>query len=92
MKENCTEIVFILDESGSMWHLTDDTIGGFNSYLEEQKRHEGEAYITTVLFSTDYKVIHDHVDIKDVSPRLVRQSTVSVNVWPTRLKNSALPT
>lgn len=73
MKENSTEIVFILDESGSMWHLTDDTIGGFNSYLEEQKRHEGEAYITTVLFSTDYKVIHDHVDIKEVSPLTDKQ-------------------
>lgn len=73
MKENCTEIVFILDESGSMWHLTDDTIGGFNSYLEEQKRNEGEAHITTVLFSTDYKVIHDHVDIKEVSPLTDKQ-------------------
>lgn len=66
MKENLTEIVFILDESGSMSHLTDDTIGGFNSYIESQKKEPGEAYLTTVLFDDRYVVLHDHVNIQDV--------------------------
>lgn len=68
MKENLTEIVFILDESGSMSHLTDDTIGGFNSYIESQKKEPGEAYLTTVLFDDRYIVLHDHVNIQDVPP------------------------
>ena len=66
MKENLTEIVFILDESGSMQPLTDDTIGGFNSYVEEQKKEPGEAYLTTVLFDDRYIILHDHINLKDV--------------------------
>ena len=66
MKENLTEIVFILDESGSMTPLTTDTIGGFNSYIESQKKEPGEAYLTTVLFDDRYVVLHDHVNIQDV--------------------------
>lgn len=66
MKENLTQIVFILDRSGSMEDLTDDTIGGFNSFIVEQKKQEGEAILTTVLFDDKYEVLHDAVSIKDV--------------------------
>lgn len=68
MKENLTEIVFILDQSGSMTSLADDTIGGYNSYVKEQQREPGEAYLTTVLFDDRYIVLHDHVNIQDVPP------------------------
>lgn len=68
MKENLTELVFILDRSGSMSALTDDTIGGFNSLIESQKAEEGEAFVTTVLFDDKYELLHDHVNIKDVQP------------------------
>lgn len=73
MKENLTEIVFILDESGSMQSLANDTIGGFNSYVEEQKKEPGEAYMTTVLFDDRYIVLHDHVNIQDVPPLTRRE-------------------
>jgi len=66
MKENLTEIVFILDRSGSMSNLTNDTIGGFNSFVETQKQEDGEAVLTTVLFDDQYEVLHDGVDIKSV--------------------------
>ena len=68
MKKGLTELVFILDKSGSMEHLTDDTIGGFNSMIEQQKQEDGEAYVTTVLFSSFSQVLHDHVNIQDVQP------------------------
>lgn len=68
MKKNLTEMVFILDRSGSMHHLTNDTIGGFNSMIESQKKEDGEAYVTTVLFDDQYELLHDHVDIQDVKP------------------------
>ena len=61
-----TEIVFVLDESGSMSDLQDDTIGGFNSMIDVQKHKEGSAYVSTVLFNNDSKVIHDRVDINEV--------------------------
>ena len=63
-----TEILFILDRSGSMQHLTQDTIGGYNAFLEQQKKEEGEARITTILFDDKYEVLHDRVDIKEVKP------------------------
>ena len=66
MKKNLTEMVFILDRSGSMRHLAEDTIGGFNSMIEQQKKEDGDAYITTVLFDHEYEMLHNHVDIKDV--------------------------
>ena len=72
MKENLTELVFILDRSGSMRDLTDDTIGGFNSLIDSQKAEEGEAFVTTVLFDDQYEFLHDHVNIKDV-PTLTRK-------------------
>ncbi len=63
MKKNLTEIVFILDRSGSMSGLESDTIGGFNAMIEKQKKEPGEALISTVLFSTDSEVIHDRVPL-----------------------------
>ena len=68
MKKNLTELVFILDRSGSMQGLEKDTIGGFNSLIEKQKKIEGDALISTVLFANKSKVIHDRIDVKDVKP------------------------
>ena len=68
MKKNLTEIVFILDRSGSMAGLEDDTIGGFNAMIEKQKREEGEALVSTVLFDNESEVIHDRVDIQRIEP------------------------
>lgn len=68
MKKGLTEMVFILDKSGSMWNLTDDTIGGFNSMIEQQKSEDGEAYVTTVLFNRHHETLHDHINIQDVKP------------------------
>ena len=67
MKKGLTELVFILDKSGSMSGLEKDTIGGFNSMLEKQKAVEGECLITTVLFDNHYDLLHDRIDIKAVS-------------------------
>ena len=68
MKKGLTEVVFILDRSGSMAGLEKDTIGGFNAMLEKQRQGEGQALISTVLFSGDSAVIHDRVDARDVPP------------------------
>lgn len=68
MNPNLTEIVYIMDESGSMGRFTQDTIHGFNSYILEQQKQPGEAYLTTVCFNSDVNVIHDHVHINEVSP------------------------
>jgi len=68
MKKNLTEIVFILDRSGSMAGLEDDTIGGFNAMIQKQKSEEGEAYVSTVLFDNHTEVIHDRVDIQQIQP------------------------
>ena len=68
MKKNLTEIVFILDRSGSMAGLEDDTIGGFNSMIQKQHSEEGEAYVSTVLFDNYTEVIHDRVDITKIQP------------------------
>ena len=72
MKKNLTELVFILDRSGSMAGLEKDTIGGFNAMIEKQKAEEGEAYISTVLFDNDSEVIHDRVALSDV-PKLTEK-------------------
>ena len=66
MKVNLTEIVFILDRSGSMKGLEADTIGGFNAMLERQKKAEGEALLSTLLFSNETEVLHDRADIRRV--------------------------
>ena len=68
MKKNLTEIVFILDRSGSMAHLVDDTIGGFNSMIRKQKGEPGEAYVSTVLFDHETELLHDRVDIRALKP------------------------
>ena len=59
MKKGLTELVFILDRSGSMRGLESDTIGGFNSMIDKQRREPGEALVTTVLFDDRYEVFHD---------------------------------
>ena len=66
MNTNLTEMIFILDRSGSMSGLESDTIGGYNGLLQKQKKEPGEAVVTTVLFDTEFSVIHDRVNIKDV--------------------------
>lgn len=63
-----TELVFILDRSGSMSGLESDTIGGFNSLLEKQKREPGEAFVTTVLFDDKYELLHNRVNIQAIRP------------------------
>lgn len=68
MKKNLTELVFILDRSGSMHGLEKDTVGGFNSMIEKQKAAEGEAYISTVLFNNVSEVLHDRVDVRHIKP------------------------
>lgn len=68
MKKNLAEIVFILDRSGSMAGLEDDTIGGFNSMIQKQKNEPGEALVSTVLFDNYSEVIHDRVDIQRIEP------------------------
>ena len=68
MKNNVTELVFILDRSGSMAGLEKDTIGGFNSTIEKQKKQDGKVYVSTVLFDNVSEVIHDRVDISEVNP------------------------
>ena len=73
MKKNLTELVFILDRSGSMQSLTNDTIGGFNSMIERQKKEDGEAYVSVVLFDDQMEVICDRVDIQKVEPMTDRQ-------------------
>jgi len=67
MKNNLTELVFILDRSGSMGGMESDTIGGFNSMLKKQQAEPGECRITTVLFDDNYEILHDRIDIKAVS-------------------------
>ncbi len=68
MNKNLTELVFILDRSGSMSGLESDTIGGFNSMFKKQRAIDGEGRITTVLFNDNYKLLHDRIDIRAVSP------------------------
>ena len=67
-KNNITELVLILDRSGSMHGLESDTIGGFNSLIEKQKKTEGKCYVSTVLFDNECKVLHDRVKLENVKP------------------------
>ena len=73
MKKNCTEMVFILDRSGSMAGLEADTIGGFNGMIERQKKEEGEVFVSTVLFSNESRVLHDRVDLFHIRPMTDRE-------------------
>jgi len=65
---NHTEIIFVIDKSGSMAHLAGDTIGGFNGFIESQKALDGKATLTTVLFDTTWKTLHNGVDIHEIKP------------------------
>ncbi len=67
-KNGITELVFILDRSGSMSGLEKDTIGGFNSMIEKQKKQDGECFVSTVLFDNDSQVIHDRVKLSEIKP------------------------
>ncbi len=73
MRKGLTEVVFILDRSGSMSGLEGDTIGGFNSMIEKQRKEEGEAYISTILFDDRTEVLYDRVPVGKVEPMNDRQ-------------------
>jgi uncharacterized protein YegL len=68
MKTNLTELVFMLDKSGSMSGLESDTIGGYNAMLKKQQQEQGEAIVTTVLFDDKYELLHDRINIKGIRP------------------------
>lgn len=68
MGNNITELVFILDRSGSMAGLEGDTIGGFNSLIEKQKKQDGKCYVSTVLFDDESEVIHDRAELNTIKP------------------------
>jgi len=68
MKTNLTELVFILDRSGSMSGLESDTIGGYNALLKKQKEGPGDAIVTTVLFDDNYELLHDRINVKGIRP------------------------
>lgn len=76
MKNNVTELVFILDRSGSMSGLENDTVGGFNSMIEKQKREEGECYVSTLLFDNESEVLHDRIRLADVPKMTTEDYTV----------------
>ena len=76
VKNNITELVFILDRSGSMGGLESDTIGGFNSMLNKQKKEDGRAYVSTVLFDHETEVLHDRVPIEKVPELTDKDYTV----------------
>lgn len=76
MRKNLTEIIFILDRSGSMSGLEADTVGGFNSMIRKQKKAKGEALISTVLFDNVSEVLYDRVNVKNIRPMTERDYTV----------------
>lgn len=76
MKKNLTELVFILDRSGSMQGMEGDTIGGFNSMVEKQQKEPGEAFVSTILFSDRTVVLHDRVRVENVRPITSREYRV----------------
>ncbi|MDO5444591.1 MAG: VWA domain-containing protein [Eubacteriales bacterium] len=73
MKKNLTELVFVLDMSGSMAGLTDDTIGGFNSVLKQHSSGEGEVLVTTYLFNNESRMLHDRIPVAEVTPMTDRE-------------------
>jgi len=75
MKKNLTELVFILDASGSMYDLVEDTIGGFNGMIEKQRTETGEALVSTVIFNDRSMVVHDRVPVEKVPPMTRREYT-----------------
>lgn len=76
MNPNLSEVIFILDRSGSMAGLTNDTIGGYNAFIEEQKKDPGETKLTTVLFDHEYEILHNGVNVHDVAPMTAK------DYWP----------
>ena len=68
MENKVTELVFILDKSGSMWGMEEDTIGGFNAMIEKQKQQEGKVLVSTVLFSNTQEVLHDRKNLDEIAP------------------------
>ncbi len=76
MKNNITELVFILDRSGSMGGFESDTIGGFNAAIQKQKEKDGFVYVSTVLFDNDNEVLHDRMDIREIAPMTGEDYTV----------------
>lgn len=68
MKKDLTELVFILDRSGSMSGLESDTIGGYNAMLKKQKKEPGEVVVTTVLFDDKYELLHDRINLRGIEP------------------------
>ncbi len=75
-RHNITELVFILDISGSMAGLEKDTIGGFNVMLEKQKKEEGRCYISTVLFDNESEVLHDRLNFDEIKPMTDNDYTI----------------
>ncbi len=76
IKNSITELVFILDRSGSMSGLEKDTIGGFNAMIARQKKQDGKAFVSTILFNQESKVVHDRVALEDVSDMTEETYTV----------------
>ena len=76
MQNNVTELVFILDRSGSMAGFEEDTIGGFNATIEKQKKQDGKVYVSTVLFDNESEVVHDRVDINEIKPMTEKEYQV----------------
>ena len=76
MQNNITELVFIMDRSGSMSGLEKDAVGGFNSMIERQKKLDGKVYVSTVLFSNSAEVLHDRIDISEIAPMTERDYQV----------------
>jgi uncharacterized protein YegL len=75
-KNNLTELVFLLDRSGSMSGLESDTIGGFNAMLEKQRKQEGACYVSTILFDHEQQVLHDRLPLEDVKAMTHEEYTV----------------
>ena len=76
MKNNITELVFILDRSGSMSGMEGDTVGGFNAMIEKQKKQDGGCYVSTVLFDNESEVLHDRVKLGDIPKMTEKDYTV----------------
>ncbi len=76
IKNGITEMVFIIDKSGSMSGMETDTVGGFNAMIEKQKKLDGKCYVSTVLFSNTSSVLHDRIDIQKIEPLTVREYNV----------------
>ncbi len=77
IKNGITEMVFIIDKSGSMAGMEADTVGGFNSMIEKQKKLDGKCYVSTVMFSNDSIVLHDRMDIQKIKPLTEREYCVN---------------